>query len=64
MPNPKRNSVSTVLFVRGAPRSLALKLKAAAALQGYRSVNAYLIDHLQAHVEELERKGVLPKSKS
>jgi len=59
----KQGTESGVLFVRGAPRELSLKLKAAAALQGYRSVNAYLLDHLQDHVKDLERRGVLPKAR-
>ena len=61
---PKRKqSNSPAIFVRGASRELSLKLRAAAALQGYRSVNAYLVELLDAHVAELERKGVLPKPK-
>ncbi len=56
-------SDTPAIFVRGAPRALSLKLRAAAALQGYRSINAYLVELLQKHVEELERKGILPKSK-
>jgi hypothetical protein len=63
MPKSKSGPSGPPIFVRGAPRELSLRLKAAAALLGYRSVNAYLLEHLKQHVEELERKGVLPKPK-
>lgn len=53
---------SAVLYVRDAPRELAQKLKAAAALQG-KSLQSYLLEMLQNHVTELEKKGLLPKGK-
>ena len=53
---------TTVLFVRGIPIGLSRKVRAAAALAG-EGVPGYVIELLQKHVEELERKGVLPKSK-
>lgn len=52
---------STVLFIRGAPVLLARKLRAAAALAGYRGVPDYVIEVLSRHVGELESRGVLPK---
>ena len=60
MAKPKE---TTPVFVRGVPPDVSRKLRAAAALQGYRSLNAYLLDHLKEHVLELERKGILPKPK-
>lgn len=60
MPKPTEG----VLYIRGVSSDLSLRLKAAAALQGYPSLNAYLLDHLKEHVTELERKGVLPKPKT
>lgn len=59
---PKQEKDSAVLYVREAPRELAQKLKAAAALQG-KSLQAYLLEMLQAHVVDLEKKGLLPKGK-
>ena len=53
---------STILYLRGTPRDVARKLKAAAALQG-KSLTEYVQDLLESHVEELERKGMLPKGK-
>ena len=61
-PMPKQEKDSAVLYVRDAPRELAHKLKAAAALQGM-SLQAYLLAMMQNHVSELERKGMLPKGK-
>jgi len=54
---------SPVLFVRGVSSGLKRKLRAAAALAGYRGLPAYVIQVLETHVSELERKGVLPKGK-
>jgi predicted HicB family RNase H-like nuclease len=59
---PKQEKDSAVLYIRQAPRELAQKLKAAAALQG-KSLQSYLLEMLQNHVSELERKGMLPKGK-
>jgi predicted HicB family RNase H-like nuclease len=58
MPPPLRK----VLYIRDAPADLTRKLKGAAALQGI-SLQQYVVETLQAHVAELERKGHLPKSK-
>jgi hypothetical protein len=43
--------------------SLARKLRAAAALAGHRGIPDYVIEVLTKHTEELERKGLLPKSR-
>ncbi len=52
----------SVLYLRNTPPELARKLRAAAALSGKR-FPGYVMEVLQAHVAELERKGFLPKSK-
>lgn len=52
----------TVLFVRGMPRDLQAKMKAAAALH-HKSLGQYVKELFEAHVQELERKGILSKSK-
>lgn len=54
---------TTVLYIRETPVSLARKVRAAAVLAG-QEVPGYVRDLLQRHIDELERKGVLPKSKS
>ena len=54
---------TTVLYIRDAPISLARKLRAAAALAGYRGIPDYVINILTKHTEELERQGALPKTK-
>ena len=51
-----------VLFVRGMPRELLAKLKAAAALQ-QNTLGEYIQKMCELHVQELEKKGVLPKGK-
>jgi predicted HicB family RNase H-like nuclease len=58
MPLPPRK----VLYIRDVPADLSKKLKGAAALQGT-SLQEYVVEVLQAHVADLERKGQLPKSK-
>ncbi len=62
MPKAGKQTDSTILYLRGTSREVARKLKAAAALQG-KSLTGYIQDLLQAHVQELERKGLLPKGK-
>ena len=63
MPKPlPTDDDSAVLFVRGMPRNLLAKLKAAAALQ-QKTLGEYIQEMCEAHVLELERKGVLSKSK-
>jgi hypothetical protein len=63
MPKAGREIQTTILYLWGTSRDVARKLKAAAALQG-KSLTAYIQELLGAHVEELERKGILPKAKS
>lgn len=56
----KDSGETTVLYIRDAPVSLARKLRAAAALAGYRGIPEYVIEVLTKHTEELERTGILP----
>jgi predicted HicB family RNase H-like nuclease len=58
----KPTSELTVLNLRGMPKDVVAKLKAAAALQ-QKSLTAYVSDLLKNHVQELEKKGLLPKGK-
>jgi len=59
---PKSADSAAVLFVRGMPRDLLAKLKAAAALH-QQTLGEYIQRMCEAHVQELEKKGTLPKSK-
>ena len=64
MPKPPRHDEdAAVLFVRGMPRDLLAKLKAAAALQ-QKTLGEYIKELCEGHVQELERKGILPKGRS
>jgi hypothetical protein len=47
---------------REVPRDAIVKAKIGAALEG-QSVKAYLISLVQAHWQDLEKKGLLPKGK-
>ena len=60
---PQSERDATVLFVRGMPRDLLAKLKAAAALHQM-TLGDYIKDMCEAHVQELEKKGLLPKGKN
>ncbi len=62
-PKPLDDADSPVLFVRGVSPALKRKIRAAAALAGYRAVPTYVIEVLEAHVADLERKGLLPTPK-
>jgi hypothetical protein len=55
---------TTVLNLREMPVELVSRLKAAAALSSPPvTMRQYVIDLLQGHLDELSRKGTLPKSK-
>ena len=64
-PESKSDDDSAILFVRGMPRDLPAKLKGAAAFQqktlGSTSKKCVLI--IFRNIQELERKGILPKQK-
>lgn len=47
---------------REVPRDTIVKAKIGAALQN-KSVKVFLMDLVEAHWQELEKKGVLPKGK-
>jgi hypothetical protein len=51
-----------VLFVRNVPREVTARLKAIAALN-MQTLGQYVLDLLIAHLQELEKKGHLPKGK-
>jgi hypothetical protein len=48
---------------REVPRDLMRKVKMAAAHEG-KTVKEFLIELAAARIQELERKGILPKSKT
>ena len=65
MPRQKRSeeaAESTVLFIRGMPREVLAKMKAAAALNR-RTLSQYVLELFDAHLREVERKGLWPKGK-
>jgi hypothetical protein len=47
---------------RDIPRDIMRKVKMAAAHEG-KTVKEFLMELAQARIEELERKGILPKGK-
>jgi hypothetical protein len=49
-------------IVKDVPRSLMYRMKVAAALQ-HKTVKQLLFDLSEAHLQELERKGILPRGK-
>ena len=50
------------LNIRGIPKDLVYRLKAAAACE-QRSVKGFLLALVEERLQELERKGILPKGK-
>ena len=48
--------------IRDVPRELMHRVKVAAAIER-KSVKRLLLDLAEAHLQELERKGLLPKGK-
>ena len=60
---PEPKAELTVLNLRHMPKDLIAKIKAAAALD-HASLQEYVTRILDHHVADLEKKGLLPKSKS
>lgn len=60
--SPRPDDDAAVLFVRGMPRDLLAKLKAAAALH-QKTLGEYIKEMCDGHVQELEDRGILPKGK-
>ena len=60
--SPRPDEDAAILFVRGMPRDLLAKLKGAAALQ-QKTLGEYIQEMCEAHVQELEKKRLLPKGK-
>lgn len=58
----KASDETAVLFVRQFPKGLLGRLKAAAALNG-KTLGDYIQTMCEVHVEDLERRGQLPKNK-
>ena len=58
---PQKDNGGSWVF-RDIPRELMHRIKVAAAIER-KSVKQLLIDLSQAHLEELEKKGLLPKGK-
>ena len=58
----KLNDEPGAWIFRDVPRELMRRAKAGAALQG-KSVRVLVIELMEAHLQELERKGILPKGK-
>jgi len=50
------------LNIRGVPKDLVFKMKMAAAAE-HRSVKGFLLALVEERIQELERKGILPKAK-
>lgn len=47
---------------RDIPRDLMKRAKIAAAIEG-KTIKSLVLDALKSHLEELEKKGLLPKGK-
>ncbi|MGD9851727.1 MAG: hypothetical protein AB7T38_10695 [Nitrospirales bacterium] len=58
---PLSDEPGTWIF-REIPREVMRRAKAAAAIQG-KSVRQLTIDLMEEHLQELDRKGILPKGK-
>ncbi len=62
MPKGKGRDETGVWNLRDVPRDVIVKAKIEAAVQG-KSVKALLMELVEAHWQDLERKGMLPKGK-
>jgi hypothetical protein len=50
------------LNIRGIPKDFVFRIKQAAAAE-HRSVKGFLLALVEERIQELERKGMLPKTK-
>jgi len=62
MPKGKDQDEAGVWNFREVPREIIVKAKIQAAVEN-KSVKALLMDLVEAHWQELEKKGLLPKGK-
>ena len=62
--SPKKGQISETgtWIVKDVPRDLMHRVKVAAAIQK-KTVKQLLFDLAQTHLQDLERKGILPKGK-
>ncbi len=62
MPKEKGNAKEPGTWIfKNIPRELMQRTKAGAALQGKSSVKSLIIELVEKHLEELEKKGLLTK---
>jgi hypothetical protein len=61
MPKDRELEEAGIWNFREVPRDAIVKAKIGAALEGL-SVKAYIIKLVETHWQELEKKGMLPKS--
>lgn len=57
-----RTNLGGTWIVKNVPRDLMQRVKIAAAVEG-KTVKQLLFELAEAHLKELERKGMLPKGK-
>lgn len=60
--NKDKSHSTGTWIVKDVPRDLMHRVKVAAAIQE-KTVKQLLFDLAEAHLQELERKGILPKNK-
>ncbi|MDF0650000.1 MAG: hypothetical protein P0121_00830 [Nitrospira sp.] len=62
MPKPKDQDEAGIWNFREVPRDIIVKAKIEAAVQN-KSVKALLMDLVESHWQDLDKKGLLPKTK-
>ena len=62
MPKKPTEKAHGVLNLRNVPKDLVYRLKMAAAAE-HRTVKGFLLALAEERIQELERKGILPKGK-
>lgn len=60
---PAQKGPGTWIF-KDISRDLMQRTKAGAAIQGKDSVRGLIIELVEKHLEELEKKGLLPRTKT
>ena len=62
MPRKSTDNQPAALNIRGIPRQTFYRLKMAAAAE-HKTVRKLLLELIEGKIQELERKGLLPKGK-
>jgi hypothetical protein len=63
VPSKPRSKIPAAINIRGIPRDTFYQLKMAAVIE-HKTVKELVLELIEEKIQELERKGILPKTKT